>query len=261
MADPWAAGLPYERFMGRWSRLVARQFVDWMAAPAGLDWLDVGSGTGALSEAILARANPASVRAVDSSEGFVTFLRASLGDRRLSVGVGDALALPVEPASVDVAASGLMLNFVTDPAAALRAMQRVLRPGGKLAFYVWDYGGRMDMLRHFWASVTARDPAARSADEAVRFPLCRPEALAQIARSAGLRLAEVAGLEIAMTFTSFEDYWLPFLGGQGPAPAYVATLGPVDRHALAEDVRRRLPFSADGSLHMTARAWAVRADL
>jgi SAM-dependent methyltransferase len=257
--DPWAAGQPYEYFMGRWSRALARAFMDWLAPPPNLHWLDLGCGTGALSETILTHAAPASLLGIDSSAGFIAFARRHIADPRAAFQVGSALELPPLPRPLDAAVSGLVLNFIPDPLAALQALAQVLRPGGVLAVYVWDYAGRMEMLRYFWDSAVALDRAARSLDEGLRFPLCRPEALTTLFTRANLNDIHVSALEIATPFASFDDYWSPFLGGQGPAPSYVAQLPLAARAALEAHLSAALPSSVDGSIPLVARAWAVRA--
>jgi SAM-dependent methyltransferase len=253
------AGLPYERFMGRWSRLIARAFIQWLSPPPALRWLDIGCGTGALSETILAHATPVSLLAVDPSHGFIAFAKRKLADPRITFWVGDALHLPADTHAIDMAVSGLVLNFITEPVIALQAMRRALHPDGMLALYVWDYGGKMEMLRYFWDSVVALDPHAHALDEGIRFPICQPDALTQACARAGLHRVDVRGLEITMTFTDFADYWTPFLSGQGPAPGFVAGMRMTDRTALEERLRATLPFREDGSLSLVARAWAVQA--
>lgn len=259
--DSWAISQPYELFMGRWSRLIAHAFIEWLSPPPARHWLDIGCGTGALSEAILTNAAPASVIAIDPSHAFIMFAQHKLADPRVSFRVGHALDLPVGTHLFDIVVSGLALNFIPEPASALRSMRRVLRPGGVIALYVWDYVGKMEMLRYFWDSAIALDPRAPALDEGVRFPICQPEALTQICAEAGLRHVEVRALEATMEFTDFADYWSPFLGGQGPAPGYVSGLGVADRTALEEHLRTRLPYREDGSLSLVARAWAVQATI
>jgi len=158
---------------------------------------------------------------------------------------------------VDAAVSGLVLSFVPDPAGAVAEMTRVTRAGGRVAAYVWDYGGRMELIRRFWDAAAALDPAAATLDEGRRFGLCRPEPLAGLFRDAGL--VEVAGrpIEVPTRFRDFDDYWTPFLGGQGPAPGYAMALDEGRRAALREALRARLPVAADGSIPLVARAWAV----
>jgi SAM-dependent methyltransferase len=245
--------------MGRWSRLIAPRFLDWLGAAGGLDWLDVGCGTGALSAAILARYEPRSIVALDSSEGFVAAARAMLPDPRIAFVTGNAVALDLENASRDVAVSGLVLNFVPDRPKALAEMMRVLRPGGAVAFYVWDYpGGGMEILRTFWNAATALDPAAADLAEDRRFPFCTLDALTALAADAGLAGVECAPIEIAAVFRDFDDYWQPFTLGTGPAPGYCASLAPDARERLRDELSGSLPRGADGSIALTARAWAVK---
>jgi SAM-dependent methyltransferase len=256
--EVWASGAGYEPFIGRWSRLVAREFLAWLDVPPGSGWLDVGCGTGALSQAILQQAAPSQVTGVDASPAYVAFARESVADARARFLVGDAQALPVETAAYDVAVAGLVLNFVPDPGRAVAEMARATVADGLVAAYVWDYADGMRLLRHFWDAALALDPAARAHDEGRRFPLCRPAALADLFSSA--RLAEVAGraIEVSTPFRDFDDYWLPFLDGQGPAPGYAMALDEDHRAALRERLRASLPIGSDGSTHLTARAWAVR---
>jgi SAM-dependent methyltransferase len=254
----WASGSPYELYVGRWSRLVAREFLAWIAVSTGSRWLDVGCGTGALSETILNNAHPAEVVGADASEGFIAHAREQVKDERVSFGVADAQSLPFEDDRFDVAVSGLVLNFIPRPERALAEMVRVVRPSGTVAAYVWDYAGQMQLMRHFWDAATALDPAAQQLDEGVRFPLCQPEPLQALFRDAGLADVSARAIDVPTVFRDFDDYWSPFLGGQGPAPSYAMSLGEPKRIALRERIRSRLPAASDGSIHLTARAWAVR---
>jgi SAM-dependent methyltransferase len=244
--------------MGRWSRLLAPQFLDWLNVPAGRRWLDVGCGTGRLTQAILARAAPQRILAVDRSEGFIAFAREHQGDPRAEFRVGDAQSLPVESAAYEAAVSGLVLNFVPQPERAVAEMARAVGPEGTIGIYLWDYGGKMQMLRHFFIAAAALDPAAYELDEGRRFPLCQPEPLRLLLQAAGLRAVEVRPIEIAMDFRDFDDFWTPFLGGQGAAPAYVQTLTAEQQAALRERLRQSLPTAVDGSIPLVARAWAAK---
>jgi ubiquinone/menaquinone biosynthesis C-methylase UbiE len=257
----WASGSPYEAYVGRWSRLVAPELLAWLRVPSGLRWLDVGSGTGALTETVLNLADPAEVVGIDQSAGFVDHARAHVADRRATFQVGDAQDLPFDDDRFDAAVSGLVLNFVPMPERALAEMARVVRPGGTLAVYLWDYAGEMQLIRRFWDAAAELDPAARDLDEGLRFPICQPEALAQLFRDAGLEDVEVRPIEIPTVFRDFDDYWSPFLGGQGPAPSYAMSLDEPRLAALKERLRALLPASADGSIHLTARAWAARGTI
>jgi SAM-dependent methyltransferase len=258
VSDTWERGDPYERYVGRWSRRIAPPFLDWLALPDGLRWLDVGCGTGALCAAILEHCAPASLAGVEPSEGFLDSARKNLAGRA-ALYRGKADSLPLEDGAVDVVVSGLVLNFVPDPRAALAEMRRVARRGGRIAAYVWDYAGRMELMRHFWDAAVELDAAAAKLDEGRRFPLCSPEALAQVFAGAGLAGAQVTPIETPTRFASFDDYWQPFLGGQGPAPAYAMSLEEAQRARLRERLRQRLPRDTDGTIALVARAWAVQA--
>jgi SAM-dependent methyltransferase len=233
-------------------------FLSWLKIPAGRRWLDVGCGTGALCATIVDRCSPSSVAGVEPSEGFLTTAKENLAGRA-ALHQGSATAIPLDDASVDVAVSGLVLNFVPDPPAALLEMARVTSKGGTIAAYVWDYAARMELMRFFWDAAVELDPEAAKLDEGARFPLCRPEALERLFAGAELQEVDVKPIDIPTSFSDFDDYWRPFLGGQGPAPAYAMSLGETARARLRDRIRERLPTEANGSIPLTARAWAARA--
>jgi SAM-dependent methyltransferase len=258
-AHVWASGDAYEPYVGRWSRAVARQFLTWLDMPPAGRWLDVGCGTGALSETILEATLPSEVVGIDPSAGYVAYARSRVPDPRAHFDGGDARALPFATGSFDGVVSGLVLNFVPDRAAAVADMARVARPGGVLATYVWDYSDGMELMRRFWDAAVALDPAARELDEGQRFgAICQPEILSGLFRDAGLLRVETRAIDVPTQFRDFDDYWTPFLGGQGPAPGYAMALSEDRRTALRERIRADLPIAADGSIPLVARAWAVR---
>lgn len=254
----WVSGEAYEGYVGRWSRLVAREFLKWLAVPTGEQWLDVGCGTGVLSQTILEWAKPAKIKGVDRSEGFITFAKQHVQDERVEFEIGDAEALKPDPGTFDATVSGLVLNFVPHPERAVAEMTRVTRPNGVVAAYVWDYAGRMQLIRYFFDAAVALDPNAAELDEGSRFPICQPDTLGRLFESAELQNVEVRPIEVPTVFRDFDDYWTPFLGGQGPAPSYAMSLSEEHRAALRERIRARLPFNSDGSISMVARAWAAR---
>jgi SAM-dependent methyltransferase len=198
------------------------------------------------------------VKGIDSSEGFLAFARAKTLDNRATFQVGDAQSLPVETAAYDAVISGLALNFIPHPDQAVAEMARTTKPGGLVAAYVWDYAGKMQLMQHFWDAAAALDPAAVDLDEGKRFSICNPGPLASLFQGAGLTGVEVRPIDIMTVFKDFDDYWLPFLGGQGSAPGYAMSLSEEVRTVLRERIRASLPFAPDGSISLMARAWAVR---
>lgn len=257
MQDSWQSGDPYEYYMGRWSTLVARQFIDWLSPEPGLRWLDVGCGSGALSEAIINRHKPASVDALDQSEGFVRTAQQRLGTRANCI-PGNALSLPFDDESIDIAVSGLVLNFIPEPIKALAEMQRVTHSDGIVAVYIWDYAGKMEFLRYFWDVAVQLNPGASDLHEGHRFSQANADYLVDLFKRTGLSNVNTELLEIKTEFSDFNDYWNPFLGGQGPAPTYVSKLEDSDRNQLRESLARVLPMNEDGKISLSARAWAVK---
>ena len=258
LSDNWAQGDVYDRYVGRWSRKVAPEFLAWLKVPPHRRWLDVGCGTGALCGAILDQCAPASVTGVEPSEGFLATAKAHLGERA-ALHQGSATGIPLAAGSADVVVSGLVLNFVPEKEAAMREMKRVATAGGTIGAYVWDYSDKMEFMRYFWDAAVAVDPAASSKTEGNRFPICKPAALEHLFREAGLQAVETRAIDTPTYFRDFADYWTPFEGGQGPAPAYAMSLDEAARGRLRERLRQSLPIAADGSIALVARAWAVRS--
>lgn len=243
--------------MGGWSRAIARQFVTWIDVGPRKSWLDIGCGTGALTQSIFDLVEPSRMVGVDPSNAFVQRARERISDARADFEVADAQALPSNLGDFDAVVSGLVLNFIPDPDAALEQMVKATRLGGIVGAYVWDYTDRMELMRYFWDAATELDPAAQELDEGRWASLCNPDALAALF-SQGLTSVEVSAFEVPTVFKTFDEYWSPFLGGIGPAPAYAVSLTPQRREALRERLRQRLPIAEDGSVSLTARAWAVK---
>jgi SAM-dependent methyltransferase len=258
LAEEQDIALDYDRFMGRWSALVAEQFVDWLAIPAGRRWLDVGCGTGALTAAIVRRTAPLEVWGIDPQEAYVSRAGERFGGGNRHFTVADAQALPQQLQGLDVAVSGLVLNLLPEPATGLLEQVRVTRPGGVVAAYVWDFAAGMRLLRHLWDAARTFDPEADALDQGKRYPLCRPEPLRALFESVGLSAIDVQALHIATPFRGFTDYWESLANGHGNAPAYVRSLAPRQRERLRARLRKDLPTASDGSIPLTARAWAVR---
>jgi SAM-dependent methyltransferase len=244
----------YEQFMGRWSHRLAPRLVALASVQTGDDVLDVGSGTGALADAVLAAAGAGRVIGIDASAAYVEYARVRQPSPRAAFEVGDAQRLRFTAGRFDKTLSLLALNFIPDRAAAVSEMVRVTKSGGTVAAAVWDYGEGMEMLRLFWDAAVALDPSIDSRDER-HMPLCRSEELAALWRQRGLEAVEEAALTIDLSFTSFDDFWSPFLKGQGPAGAYVASLSEAGRQRLRERLRTRL---AGDAFTLNARAWGVK---
>lgn len=260
--DAWQAGESYDAYMGRWSRRIAPSFLDRLQAAEGLDWLDVGCGTGALSEAILARCAPRAVTAVELSPGFLARAREIVRDPRATFLPGDAQALPVDSGAFDFVVSGLVLNFVPDRLKALQERKRAARPDGRVGFYVWDYpGGGVEFMSAFWKSASSLDPDSADLTEDRRFPFCTPQALQDLASAAGLVSICCEAIEVPTVFRDFDDYWHPFTLGAGPAPGYCMSLAPEKRERLRALLQERLPLDPGGSITLNVRAWAVTSHL
>lgn len=256
--DSWAVGSIYEDFMGQWSRRLATQFVSWLRIPAGGHWLDVGCGTGALANAICSQADAASVVGCDPAEPFIEFARNRSSDARISFVAAGVAGLPRRAGGYGSVSSLLALNFFPEPEAAVQEMRSVAAPRGTVSACVWDYSDGMEFLRQFWDAAAAVDSTSRALDEGKRFPLCHPDALTRLFHSGGLVDIRCDAIEIPTTFASFRDYWQPFLGGTGPAPSYVASLDAERRAILSRKLEETLPRGADGTIALTARAWAVQ---
>ena len=258
VSDTWERGSPYEQYIGRWSRRVAPIFLSWLDFAPHKVWLDVGCGTGALSAAIFDLCSPTDVIGVEPSEGFLKLASQNLAGRA-TLHVGNAASIPLSASSIDAVVSGLVLNFVPDVPAALAEMRRVSKPGGVIAAYVWDYEAQMELIRIFWDAAVSLDDSARGLHEGLRFPICSPEALRTAFEGAGLLNIEVTALNAVANFAGFEEYWRPFLGGQGPAPAYAMSLTEDRRSQLRETVRSQVPTESNGSITLNTRAWGIRA--
>jgi len=257
MKDPWDSSESYEYFMGRWSSLASQVFLAWLSPSPGLKWLDVGCGSGALSETIINDYNPASLTAIDQSEVYVMATQKRLRNQAICK-VGDALDLPLEKSSVNLTVSGLVLNFLSDKEKALSEMMRVTIKGGMVAVFIWDYGGKMEFLKKFWDTASELNPNSAHLHEGNRFPDSTDRGLRELFERAGLNNIKTAPIEISTHFQDFDDYWKPFFGGQGPAPSYLLSLNERDRKNLRDILYNKLPIQADGSIALTARAWAAR---
>jgi ubiquinone/menaquinone biosynthesis C-methylase UbiE len=243
----------YDRYMGRYSRLLAPLFADFSGVQPGQRVLDVGCGPGALTSELALRVGPEQVAAVDPFEGFAL----ACADRVPGADVRTAPAerLPWPDSSFDAVLSHLVINFLEDADTGVREMRRVLNPGGTLAACAWDYAGEMQMLRAFWDAALTLDPGAP--DEGRVMGYTDPDSLRELWTSMGLRDVDASPLVVHVDYADFEDYWEPFLNGTGPGGAYCVSLD-ADRQAALRDECFRQLSEPRGTFTLAARAWAVR---
>jgi SAM-dependent methyltransferase len=256
--DSWFSGNQYDRFMGRWSNLIARKFLDWLVVSPNGVWLDLGCGTGSLTKLILETSQPKKIISIDSSSEFISHAQQLIANPIVSFQVGQAEALEQESNSFDAVVSGIMLNFVPHPEKAVAEMIRVTKPSGTIGIFIWDYAEGMEMLRYFWDAAIELNKSANEYDEGIRFPLCKEGQLESLVKKTGLKQVETLPIGVPTRFKNFDDYWMPFLGNVGPAPSYVMSLGEKDRQNLKNKLRETLPIKQDGSISLMARAWAVK---
>ncbi len=260
MGDKWSNGDAYESYVGRWSRQIGDKFLSWLDPCDGLRWVDLGCGTGALTSQVLSQCNPKSVVGVEPSEDFLMLARQQIKDKRVEFRQGSGTEIPIGDQEVDIAVSGLVLNFVPDQKLTLAELRRITVPGGTIAAYVWDYAGHVQFMRYFWDAAVRLDPKARDKDEGIRFPICQPEPLIELFENAGSRDVIVEPIDIPTPFSDFDDYWAPFLSGIAPAPGYCMSLDKEHRERLKNLLRETLPTDAGGRILLAARAWAVRGE-
>jgi SAM-dependent methyltransferase len=260
-AKMFAMGDGYELYMGRWSRLLVPGYAAFAGVKDGQRILDVGTGTGAVASMLEVSLPRVEIVGVDPSAAFIAYATRKARSARLRFEVGDAQALRYADASFDQVMALLVMNFIPDPRKALAEMKRVTRAGGVVSACVWDYGGGMESLRLFWDAAVALEPAAAPKHER-NMKLSRRGELGALWKQVGLLDVREAPLVIDQAFSSFGDYWAPFLGGTGPGGAYVASLSGERRKQLEGRLRRSLLRGRpDGPVTLKARAWCVRGQV
>jgi SAM-dependent methyltransferase len=248
-------GLAYERLMGRWSKLVGQEFLDWIAPTKGLSWLDVGCGNGAFTEEIIARCAPATVAAVDPSDGQLAYARTRPGAKLAEFRVADARSLPFDKSSFDSVAMALAISFVPDPAKGASEMARVARPGGTVATYMWDFslgGAPVEPIYNALRAIGVEPPKPPSAAVATR------EGLHELWTKAGLQAVEVKHIRIDAVFASFDDYWDSNSAPSGPQGMLISRMAPDQREAVRQALQAELRPGADGRVTVPAVASAVK---
>jgi ubiquinone/menaquinone biosynthesis C-methylase UbiE len=260
MAQPdlkfFTDGEAYERLMGQWSRPVARQFLDWLGLPQGRRWLDVGCGTGAFTETVIARCAPAEIQGIDPSDAQIAYARSREAAKLATFQVGDAQALPFDDAQFDVAAMALVISFIADPSKAVAEMVRVVRPGGCVATYIWDMNGGGLPPAPFQAAVKALGfdggPVNPNAE------VTRMESLQALWTRAGLEDVETRRIDIQVSFADLEDFWTSNTVLPSPAVRFLRDLGPADVERVKRWLDESLPRDAANRISYPAWANAVK---
>ena len=257
MAEPnirFDDGAEYERMMGTWSRLAGEVFLDWLAPPAGLRWIDIGCGNGAFTELLVERCAPAEVQGVDPSEGQLAFARGRPAARVATFERGDAMALPFEAGRFDAAVMALVIFFVPDPAKGVAEMARVLRPGGWAATYAWDMLGGGFPMEPIQAEIRALGYQPMLPPSA---PASRMEALRALWSDAGFVDVETREITVTRGFADFEDFWTTTMLGSSMRPT-LAKMAAGDIDLLKERVRARMVADDAGRIAYASRANAIK---
>lgn len=252
----WTGAEAYDRFMGRWSRQVAAEFVEALKVPAHAKWLDVGCGVGSLTAVIVERAAPSLVVGVDPSAAFLRLAGTRVRPPAARFEKGPAEHLSFDDATFDATVSGLVLNFLPDPHAGLREGMRVTRPGGVVAAYVWDYAHLDFFLARLWQAVAETDGRPAPVDERHRWRICSREGLSELAQQSGLRDWKVWTIPVTTSYASAQQVWERFLLGAGPAGAWVSAIPPERLERLRQHFLAALPLG-NGRVLLTSTAIAV----
>jgi SAM-dependent methyltransferase len=260
-AKMFSASADYERFMGRWSRQLAPEYIAFAGVKNGDRVLDVGTGTGSLASVLEATMTSSEIVGVDPSEAFISYAKKNAKSGRTRFETGDAQALRFQDSSFDQTMALLVMNFIPDHNKAIGEMRRVTRPQGVVSTCVWDYDAGMQMLRFFWDEAVALDPAIEPKDER-HMKLSREGQLGELWNSAGLVNVQQEPVSIDQAYESFDDYWGPFLKGAGPGGAYVVSLSDERRRQLETRIRKRLLGNREnGPFVLKARARCVRGEV
>lgn len=254
--ESWNDSNAYDLYVGRWSRRIAGDFMQWLQPQANLSWLEVGCGTGALTTEILNSARPLRILAIDKSGAYLTKARSYISSPRVSFSKTDLSALDAG-AEFDYITSGLVLNFLSDVEEKLKCMKQYLRPGGSISAFVWDYAGHYQPMRIFWDSVKQLYKEAERFDAGIKYPLCSESNLTALFRSVDLSNIRFTKIEKIATFRDFDDYWLPIASAQGSVTEFLDTLNEGKKNDLKALVKSRLPMSLNGEIKLILSALAI----
>lgn len=251
-------GVSYERFMGRWSRLAGMTFASWLCIPPHSRWLDVGCGTGAFAAVVATTCRPSAVVGVDPSPSQIEFARRYSGDPRVEFKVGNVTALGEKDGEFDVVTAALVLNFVPSQKQALQEMTRVVRRGGTVAAYVWDFAGGRAISQHLLNAVIATAPQSARVLAGFKAEGNTLTALAELSASSGLSKIETRHIDIVATFQDFEDYWTSNTKCRSPVASVFTSLSEAQRRAIRQTLSQTLAPNSNGEVVVEARALAVR---
>ena len=249
-------GEAYERMMGRWSQLAGATFLDWLAAPKDLSWLDVGSGNGTFTEVLITRCAPTAVQGIDPSEAQIAYARTRDAAKLAHFDTGDAQSLSFGEASFDVATMALVISFIPDQDKAVREMARVVLPGGWVATYMWDIPGGglpQEPFRTAAKALGLSVPPPITGSE-----VTQRDGLHALWERAGLEDIETRRIDVQVTYTDFDDFWQPNMALPAPTVQYVSKLPPSDKERVKEWLHESLPKDAQGRISYGAHANAVK---
>jgi SAM-dependent methyltransferase len=247
-------GAAYDRLMAPWSRAVGQQFVDWLALPPGLRWLDVGCGTGAFTELLLGQTNPFDVSAVDPAEDQIAYARTKPAAKHVNFRQAEAQKLPFADGEFDVAAMALVITFVPEPAQALAEMKRVVKPGGVIGTYVWDFLGKGNTQQPLREAVEAMGVPVLSTPGHVH---SRLDSLGAIFTAAGLDAVSVRPIEIEISYANFDEYWTAQTGFSNTVVQHMRKMSEEQVEELKAHLREHLPRDKSGRI--VYKAWANAA--
>jgi len=251
----FADGKAYERMMGRWSRLAGDKFIDWLDAPKGLRWIDVGCGNGAFTEMLIAKTAPAAVTGIDPSDGQIAYARTRPGTKTAEFRVADAQSLPFADKSFDAASMALVIAFIPDPVKAAKEMARVVKPGGTVATYMWDFDGGGSPISPIAAAMKSLGmPApARPSENA-----SRRDDMRDIWEKAGLQSVDTEVIRIRVAYSDFDDFWESNSVPVGPSGKAISEMSGAAREQLKARLREQLPIAPDGRIAYEAFANAAK---
>ncbi|MGY9018539.1 MAG: class I SAM-dependent methyltransferase [Alphaproteobacteria bacterium] len=248
----------YDDFMGRWSRQVATQFLDWIEVERGLRWLDVGCGAGMLAQTVIKNCAPSSVTGADPLEKSIVAAKQHPDNKNIQLEIGDAQDLPFEDSKFDAVISGLMIKFVPDKVKAICEMKRVVRPGSVIALYDWDMDSNMNTTRHFWEAVADIIPEREEDRTTDRTPMTEIDSIAKTFEAAGVKAVQQSTISFTTRFRNLDDYWNPITRNSQNVGRFYQTMTEEQQGAIHEQLKQSLPFADDGSISFESRAVAVK---